>query len=245
MSFSYTGFEQCFLRDGKPFYPTRKTVESISLDLSRTSSLKWGSVQSDRLILWELKTDLWDLAFPDEGEIRAFEQAIDHFIDTLFNPEKSFGVLLYKGGLNFPRDLVKSIAARLPDEAFPFLALDGSGYTSEQLLCLLRREELIHFGLIIKGGEHPYALPAIGWDQASPFGVYGDAELLPQLEIPLALCQPKVGEFTLPSEICRVIPEELLIYEWEGVDELIVPQSISSEGQRKVNGFLAAGGKVL
>lgn len=245
MNISYTGFEQCFLRDGKPFFPTSKSVESVRLDLSRTSSLKWEKVESERLILWELDTDLWELPFADEGEIRAFEHAIDHFVETVFDPEKSFGVLLYKGGLDFPRDLIKSIAARLPDAAFPFLALDGSGLSTEELLRRLKREDLQHFGLILKGGQHPYAFPAIGWDQPSPFGVYGQAQLLPQLEIPLALCQPEQGEFSLPDQVCRVIPEQLLIYEWDGVDELIVPPSITTEGQRKVNGFVAAGGRVV
>ena len=240
----YTGFEQAFVRDGTPFFPTEKTVVSVPLDMSRTSSLKWEMPCDERLILWEFETDLWESAFADEGEVRAFERAIDHFATTLFDPARTFGVLLYKGGLDFDRDLIKSIAARLPDDAMPFLALDGSNLRTEQLLRELKREELVHFGLIIKGGDHPYALPALGWDQASPFGVYGSGELLPQKRIPLALCQPEQGEFTLPSECCRVIPEQQLIYEWDGVDQLIVPP-LTSEGKRRVNGFVAAGGEIL
>ncbi|MCH9609268.1 MAG: hypothetical protein S4CHLAM45_14710 [Chlamydiales bacterium] len=244
MVISYTGFEQCFIREGRPFFPTVDTVEILSLDMRRTSTLKWENPSTDRLTLWEFETDLWEVPFPDEGEIRAFERAIDHFIETLYVPEKCFGILLYKGGIDLPRDLIKSIAARLPDGAFPLLAIDGSGLSTEALLSHLKREELLHFGLILKGGTHPYAVPAMGWDQSSPFGVYGKGELLPQKTIPLALCQPEEGEFTMPDQPCRVIPESLLIYEWEGVDELIVP-SVSKEGQRKVNGFLATGGKVL
>ena len=244
MKCSYTGFEQAFIRDGAPFFPTSETVVSIPLDMSRTSSLKWDVPDDDRLILWELETDLWESPFPDEGQVRAFESAIDHFIKTLYNPSTCFGILLYKGKMSFPRDLVKTIAACLPDEAMPFLALDGSGLSTEQLLVQLKREELTYFGLIIKGGDHPYALPAIGWDQPSAFGVYGTGELLAQKRIPLALCQPQNGPFKLPKEVCRVIPEQQLIYEWDGVDELIVPP-LTSEGQRRVNGFIAAGGNVL
>lgn len=244
MNCIYTGFAQGFKRDDTLFFPTDETVVSIPLDMSRTSCLKWEVPHDDRLILWEFETDLWESVFLDEAEICAFERAIDHFTNTLFDPKRSFGVLLYKGKMEFDRDLVKSIAARLPDEAMPFLALDGSGLSTEQLLRELKREELMHFGLIIKGGDHPYAVPAIGWDQASPFGVYGKGELLAQKRIPLALCQPEQGTFSLPAEVCRVIPEQQLIYEWDGVDELIVPP-LTSEGQRRVNGFLAAGGKVL
>lgn len=41
----------------------------------------------------------------------------------------------------------------------------------------------------------------------------------------------------------RVIPEEFLIHEWDGLDYLILdPAGLSVQGRRKLQGFLAAGG---
>ncbi len=249
MKLLFTGYEQTFWVESQAFtpriHPSDGNVVPFELDLSSSSSLQWTEPQTDQKILWELQTDLWKSPFQDEGEIRAFERAIDHFVDTLYRKfeQQTFGVLIYKGRFDFPRDLVKSVCARLPDEIFPFLALDGSDLSFEDFFHQLKREELTHFGLILKGGDHPYALPAIGWDQPSPLGFYSNEvqEVLPQLRIPLALCQPIEGSFSLPDEPCRVIPEQLLIYEWDGVDELIT-STLSEEGRRKVNGFLATGG---
>lgn len=44
----------------------------------------------------------------------------------------------------------------------------------------------------------------------------------------------------------RLIPEELLISEWEGLDSIFVaPKSLSPTGKRKLQGFCAAGGCVV
>ena len=42
-----------------------------------------------------------------------------------------------------------------------------------------------------------------------------------------------------------MIPEALLTMEWEGLDEIYtLPDALSSEGARRLQGFIAAGGAV-
>jgi hypothetical protein len=43
----------------------------------------------------------------------------------------------------------------------------------------------------------------------------------------------------------RILCEEKLTEEWEGVDRLILPSPLSPQGKRKLQGFLAAGGEVV
>ncbi len=44
----------------------------------------------------------------------------------------------------------------------------------------------------------------------------------------------------------RIIPETYLTTEWHGLDYLIVdPDSLSSQGFRKLQGFCAAGGTIV
>ena len=48
------------------------------------------------------------------------------------------------------------------------------------------------------------------------------------------------------SSGCRVIGEEELIAEWDGLDDLMIfPEALSIEGKRMIEGFVAAGGNVI
>lgn len=219
--------------------PSGGSVRSVVLDCGIRSNLKW-SIEKGVPALWELQTE----ALEDEGAIRAFELAIDHVVDTVIAHHPTFGVLLYKGKGPAPITLLRSLAARLPDEVTPYIALDLSEYDHSDFFHALKREELVHFGLIIKGGRWPYAIKAIGWDQPSPYGVYGQGEILPMKNISFALCYSEDATFEVPQELCRIIPESLLTDEWEGVDRVlaIAPTAM---GKRKLAGFEAAGGTVL
>jgi hypothetical protein len=43
----------------------------------------------------------------------------------------------------------------------------------------------------------------------------------------------------------RIIPEEKLTEQWDGLDRLLVPgKAVSAQGKRKLLGFIAAGGSV-
>ena len=71
-----------------------------------------------------------------------------------------------------------------------------------------------------------------------PSDVFLDAPLLQELD----KCILKLTQKQIPF---RVIPEEKLTEQWDGLDQLLVPaQAISAQGRRKLLGFLAAGGNI-
>lgn len=165
----------------------------------------------------------------------------------------------------FCRDLVlkqlKLLASCLPEEAACFLLLDTSSI--EEAVTYFRLTDLgvfFPFHLILKGKwaqMYPYALPALAWGHgSSPLGVYSGplSNRVPELNIPLALYLPEQTDWEefgsaiqhLGSTPFRVIPEKLLVHEWEGVDRLIVcSQGVTERGRRKLYGFAAAGGEIL
>src|ERR1700716_2429742 len=94
MELIFSGFEQHFIREGKPFYPHIYSGEGplpegfnagvIRLDASEHSSLKWEIKQDYPLVLWELDFDLDEEMVGDEARYLALELAVDHFTQTLF-----------------------------------------------------------------------------------------------------------------------------------------------------------------
>lgn len=222
-------------------------VVAVPLDCSSRSSLKWNVTKSlldQSQVLWELTTDLFDHPEPEEMAILAFELAIDHVVTTLFPQYSTFGILLYRGLPSVSPTLLRSLAARLPDSIIPFVAFDLTAYQGSSFFHALRREELSHIALIVKGAPSPYAQPAIGWDTPSPYGTYGaEGHTLPSRRLPHALCYGPGASFEMPSELCRCIPEALLCEEWDGVDVLYTA-GLSSVGKRAVQGFMATGGEV-
>ena len=77
-----------------------------------------------------------------------------------------------------------------------------------------------------------------------PLGIYLpkdpmiDASVLAQLDRLIASLISEQTPF-------RIISEEKLTEQWDGLDRLIVPEkAISTQGKRKLLGFIAAGGTV-
>jgi len=250
----FTGYAQHWILDGESFVPRMlpighpcANVIRVSLDCSSRSRLQWDIPTLDTWVLWELETDLWQYASLEEPAILSYELAIDHFVTTVLPHHRTFGVLVYKGSAPVPYTLLRSLSARLPDNVIPFIALDLSEYQeASSFFHALQREELAHFGLIVKGGAWPYAIPALGWDQPSVYGYYSDCEqeILPQQRLTTALCYGPETAFQLPKEPCRVIPEACLTDEWDGID-ILYTAGLTSKGERKARGLAAAGAQIL
>lgn len=151
---------------------------------------------------------------------------------------------------------------RLPDTLACYLLLDVEHIQSPlwqtQLLHAERFEQL---SLAVKGAKVP--LRALGWMQPSPYGLLSskkqvNLEMKPVL---IGICLPamdtyksefytgleKVLEKLIKDSVpFRVIPENYLITDWDGLDYLIyVPEGLSVQGKRKLQGFCAAGGTAV
>ena len=138
---------------------------------------------------------------------------------------------------------LQMLSYRLPDEMPLYLFCDATGIESViERHQLLSKERFEHFHLAVKGLPYWVGLDWEGKESVAPS---------------LALCMPEQAacngyilrqlelwteNFSKPL---RIIPEPFLTEEWDGVDELyVLSQALSAQGKRKLEGFLASGGKV-
>jgi hypothetical protein len=156
------------------------------------------------------------------------------------------------------------LAARLPDPLSLYLFLDGSSLQSTSLadeMCYLNPERFERFKLVLKGHRLPHA--ALGWENPTSQGYYGCKEMeLPSFEMPaIGFCIPPLqcidsSHFQGMEEALaalrgqeipfKLIAESQLTAGWDGLDHLIYsPLGLSPGGKRKLQGFCAAGGRVI
>jgi hypothetical protein len=145
----------------------------------------------------------------------------------------------------------------LPDVVLPFALIDVSGIASSAHIAqLFSKERFEHLNLALKGAPFPFA--GICWEEgdfgmgwigtavrpAPTVGIYlpGDRHFGAPLTLELDALMAHLHDKQIPF---RILPEEKLMEQWDGLDELIVPACpLSPQGQRKLQGFIAAGGTV-
>ncbi|MCC5832818.1 MAG: hypothetical protein JJU12_07235 [Chlamydiales bacterium] len=266
MELVFSGFEQHFLHKGEAFFariyggrgelPEGFNVQTIRLDASERSALKWKFEVENALILWELDFALDALIPEDEARYLALELAVEHFAKTVWPQfeEQTFGVALYRGPFAESwLDTLKLLASRLPETVRPFVFFDTTYIEdAETYFRSLNQAALGFLTPILKGKwpeTYPYAFPALAWDHPhSPLGFFSEIPFSPLPERPLqtGVVVPESGPFPVPDEPVRMIPEQILTHEWEGIDRLIaVSSAVTDRCRRKLLGFEAAGGEVL
>jgi len=149
----------------------------------------------------------------------------------------------------------------LPDSTLPFALIDAASIASPgKIAQLFSKERFEHIQLALKGATCPFS--GICWDEGlNGQGYLGKTLSLKNSSFPsLGLYLPKdkfldaslieafdklILEFNESQTPFRIIPEEKLTEQWDGIDKLIVPsQAISGQGRRKLLGFIAAGGRI-
>ncbi len=156
---------------------------------------------------------------------------------------------------------LSAVTAGLPGNLQPYLLMDASTITLERLrLQLLHRECWDRFVICVKGNAG--SILAMSWDDAtSPLGYLGRrAATLPVPEhVSIGLCLPAADMHDavinrgidqalerLQGKKYRVIAEEFLTAEWDGLDELVViSAAVGPLTRRKLQGFCAAGGTIV
>jgi hypothetical protein len=256
---------------GDGIVPAGFNAIRILLDLSERSLLQWNkqvlkgkeSVDRGLAILWELDFALNEGSLDDDVRFLTFQLNIQHFNDKIWPifKDNTLGASLYSGFF-FKENLeyIKALAALLDDACSCFLFLDTTPFNRLSFFHSFNQEVFGHLHLFLKGPlveQYPYAFPAFGWDHgASPLGYCAENYMssCPESALPLGLC---LSKNTPPSQFeraldflgtapFRVIPENLLNQEWEGIDDLILfPDFLSENAKRQVKGFLAAGGRVI
>ncbi len=156
---------------------------------------------------------------------------------------------------------IHRIVSFLPDEILPFLLLDVSATPSQALIAqLVSKHRFQHVNLGVKGSRIP--LGGCGWEGNGLGGWIGKSSPPSILTLPqIGVCLPsdpfwneavleKIDRLLLDLEqsgiAYRVLSEEKLTEEWDGIDEIIVFSStLTARGKRKLLGFSASGGSVL
>lgn len=243
---------------------------AIPLDARRKSLLEWHNaikeankwiVQNARLF-WMLEMDLFDLCKATDANAQILMRAIEHFEQVVWNPFKewSVGVCLYQGSCqldDFQVAFLEQLSGSLPDDAEPFLMLDGSMISNPILAARsLSKERFPHFTLAVKGIDHP--LQEFGWElKPGPKGYIGQNVVDHKFNTPkVGVCIPyesssdaleKIIVYLQENKIAfRLIPEAHITSDWEGLDEIIVDASLlAGNSRRKLMGFCAAGGVVV
>jgi hypothetical protein len=167
----------------------------------------------------------------------------------------------------FCRDAVSEylglLAAGVPDYIPLFLLLDATGISDSFVAAqLLNKEVFSRFHLGVKDRSAGNLGGEIGWESPPMESGMISRVIKDSIKIErakLALCLPSrlhpssteaLRKALVLLQKCkkpfRVIPEGELAVEWDGLDDLIVDtQSVSFQFKRKLQGFCAAGGRVV
>lgn len=160
-------------------------------------------------------------------------------------------------------DYLDFICQDLPDALPLFLLLDASPLiNSGELAQILSKERFKQYTLAVHGGSLP--LQGLAWDDPRTYFGYIASrylQIMPQ-ELPnVAVCLPAMSR-KLPSQYqglqnaldemnrrhmhYKIIAEPFLTMEWDQLDYLLfIPEGLSEAGQRKLQGFCAAGGTAV
>jgi len=160
-------------------------------------------------------------------------------------------------------DYLHRLGALFPEELLIFASFNAYFFSENPayLSQILSKERFSHLQLAVAHASIP--LFGLNWQAGAMRGGYlGREDMKRELIAPtLAVCLPLDSSFTpkiyhdlnhIFSELnqdgkqYRVIPEAYLTEQWDELDELIVlSEGLSEQGIRKLQGFTAAGGKII
>ena len=227
------------------------------------------AVSSGCYVLWELDFGFASgaVSFLDSATFYSCSIAIEEFSKRLYPlfKEHSIGVLLFRGEFSpsklFPRTLweerfdqwridVQQVSYRLfaaqlfseylhrlisflPDEIIPLISVETEPEVSPaEKAQLFSRERFEYIFPIAKHDEGDIAL-------LLPLDSHLDDATLRQIDLAMKELRESGKDF-------RIISEAKLTEEWDEVETLIIfPHAVSTQGKRKLMGFVAAGGVVL
>lgn len=243
---------------------------SSDLDWSREKEHAQQLSTAGKPILWEIDLGLESFEFMpgDTASFYSFSLAIEEFAKQIWPTfqEHTFGVSIYRGVFpptrHFPKehwettfadwgqegdyelfcvqmlsDYLHRLISFFPDAAVPIAFIDASQISSlskaAQFFSTARFE---HLHPIITGAKIPFCKVHSTLGVLLPCDAAMNASVHKSLENVLENL----------NEPFRIVPEEKLTEQWDGLDKLIViSEALSPQGKRKLQGFEAAGGEII
>lgn len=248
---------------------------SSTLDWRPLRTQALTAIASGKKILWFLDFGLFsELQKPlsDSGQFLNFSHAIDHFKDKIWSEFHKFslGVALYRGDADYSSQYHSSEAfaewcqERKVQVEDPLLKqLFARDVCAEYLVQLSQKilGEITTYAIFDHLPEDPLLQALLTapdrYEEVQHYFTANKFQWKTEEEKPVGICMPSFSmadpSYLTPyrnllQEIqdCKLIPEDQLIAAWHGLDTLYVhKQAISSSGQRKIQGFIAAGGTVI
>lgn len=228
--------------DHRGFSSLPPSITSIELDASLSSDLKWEVAPDAPHILWELDFQLEQINL---AHLSSHQLAVKCFAESIWekHQESTLGVVLYRGRvpavpLEEFAEYLHHLAAYLPDEVPPFALFDCAGDPLK-----FSKEIFPHIHLGFRSGP----IGAIKWEETLiPLrydGALGVVLPLRERGLQFDVVDKCLEKLDRPF---RLIAEPYITEEWDELDELLIfPGHISTWGMRMVQGFEAAGGKII
>ena len=159
-------------------------------------------------------------------------------------------------------EYLQRLCSFLPDTLPVICLLDASSLKSPSIASyMLSRERFGHILLGLK--RAPLALSHLTWEEGNSFGGFLGKEVsfIDDIGVKVGVCLPSFEKMTSQDLLVldellvklqekgyhfRMILEGNLHESWDGIDDLIVISSLlSTQGLRKLKGFIAAGGRIV
>jgi hypothetical protein len=223
---------------------------SFSLALEEFTKTLWPQFEQQTL-----GVSLYRGAFSEEERFPKAHWET-HFLEQYPDAKGDYALFCVQ---NFAEYLHRLVSF-LPDAALPFAFFDISAIPSAARSAqLFSKERFEHLHLALKGSRAPF--PGLCWESGYPAHGWvgqrahehctkdpaGTGILLPKDEymdeVVLQGLDTLLAELLLKQAIFRIVCEEKLTEQWDGLDTLIVfPEAVTPQGKRKLQGFTAAGG---
>jgi hypothetical protein len=239
--------------------PEGFSAVTYKLDLSPSSHLRWNVPESSLPIIFDLDFGLFGPNWKGvlhQGFFQSCQFALNHFVKELGNQAR--GVILARLTLPVSQDIVEYLellANALPCNMSRLLLLDASNITDAKTFSEeIRSDRFGPFTIAIHSSL--FATKNICWKKGiRTSGFIGQntpeihkfspscAFLLHKSEV--TDFSHVMDDFIREQRQFKVIPEEQLTAEWDGIDELIITTRRYQEStMRAIDGFKAAGAEV-
>lgn len=226
----------------------------IDLPCEPHDSLDWKkeigeALTQEEKIIWKCRLGLESLYYPfeDEMQFQSAALSLKRFSEIVwprFQDATEF-VCLYRGAADFqPESFLtycQMLSHKLPDEVKVLLLLDlASRKTPALALQLLSEERFRFFSVGLRGMDLPR--DGFWWE--------GTKIHWRTHPVSTGLVFPKNDHDRIQELLAiphaKIIFENTLSEEWEGLDKLIlIAESVGPQALRKLQGFRAAGGVVI
>jgi hypothetical protein len=249
-----------------------KNMAIITLDAKTSSTLDWAKARTEALQKMAIgKKILWHLDFgcfkhllkplSSQEQFLPLTLAVDHFISSLWNEFRTYsrGVLVYRGSADFATEIPASEIEGVDSLERSIRARNMASDYLQQLITKL--PDSIPAYLAFESAGEDALVNALSYDPSA----YGRIKILPnenawnpEADAAVGVLMPSITQWQRShlepfraiadqiQEPYKRIPETRLIHHWSGLDRLYyVEQTLSPQGKRQLQGFIAAGGEVI